>query len=334
MSSINSKLSLSPAKTTKVYDTYWRFAAKRQEIFFKRQKKCNPPWSNDPILNTYKFTNAYRASDRVSQYLIRNVIYQEDSSETEIFFRIILFKLFNKIQTWELLLNKLGMITYKSYSFKTYDKILGQAMRDGIPIYSNAYMMTSGKNTFGFKRKYKNHLKLIELMMKDNAPQKILKAKSMRQVFELLLSYPTIGHFLAYQYTIDINYSELTDFSEMEFVIPGPGAKDGIKKCFSDLGGLNETEIIKLVTERQHIEFERLGIKFKSLWKRPLQLIDCQNLFCEVDKYSRVAHPDVKGISGRKRIKQRFVVNNNNIEYWYPPKWKINHLINDKAYDI
>ena len=37
-----------------------------------------------------------------------------------------------------------------------------------------------------------------------------------------------------------------------------------------------------------------------------MQLIDCQNLFCEVDKYARHAHPEVRGISGRTRIKQSY----------------------------
>ena len=83
-------------------------------------------------------------------------------------------------------------------------------------------------------------------------------------MFETLLSYPTIGAFLAYQFAIDINYSELTDFSEMEFVMPGPGARDGIKKCFSDTGGLNEPEIIRFMVDRQELEFERLGLKFRE----------------------------------------------------------------------
>ena len=64
----------------------------------------------------------------------------------------------------------------------------------------------------------------------------------------------------------------------MEFVVPGPGARDGISKCFNDLGGLSEVEIIKLMADRQESEFERLGLEFRSLWGRPLQLIDCQNL--------------------------------------------------------
>jgi hypothetical protein len=57
---------------------------------------------------------------------------------------------------------------------------------------------------------------------------------------------------------------------------------------------------------------------------RPLQLIDCQNLFCEVDKYARVAHPDIAGHSGRTRIKQRFAPVADRVPAWFPPRWGIN----------
>jgi hypothetical protein len=113
----------------------------------------------------------------------------------------------------------------------------------------------------------------------------------------------------------------------MEFVMPGPGAKDGIRKCFETSGKYSEADLIKFVAERQTEEFSRLGLKFRSLWGRPLQLIDCQNLFCEVDKYARVAHPDVCGITGRMRIKQKFMANSQVIHYWFPPKWGINESV-------
>ena len=53
-----------------VYDTYWRTVAERQEIFFKKLKGESPPYTTDPIFQTYKFCNVYRVSDRVSQFLI------------------------------------------------------------------------------------------------------------------------------------------------------------------------------------------------------------------------------------------------------------------------
>lgn len=82
-----------PPRPTLVFDTYWRFACKRQELFFKKLRNPNcPPWTDDPILRRHKFTNAYRASDRVSQYLIRKVIYTPDldlQRPEEVFFRRI-----------------------------------------------------------------------------------------------------------------------------------------------------------------------------------------------------------------------------------------------------
>ena len=322
---------LSPAKPTKVFDTYWQFAAERQVIFFNKIKKLPSPWTKDPILEKYKFTNVYRASDRISQYLIKKIIYTGDQSPQEIFFRVMLFKTFNKIETWELLTKNLESVSYSEYSFKAYDKILGESMRDGKRIYSGAYIMTSGKSSFGYSRKYQNHLKLIELMMKEDVPNRIVELKTMKGLFELLRSYPTIGDFLAYQYATDINYSKLINFSENEFVMPGPGARDGIHKCFSDLGGLNEVDIIQFMADRQFDEFNRLGIDFLTLWGRPLKLIDCQNLFCEVGKCARVAHPEETGISKRKRIKQTYRPILTPIDYWYPPKWKLNKRIKENT---
>ena len=314
-------------KPTIVYDTYWRFAAERQAVFFQRLEGCSPPWTHDPILARYKFTNAYRASDRVSQYLIRHVIYEGEQLPEEVFFRTLLFKVFNKIETWETLKAAVGEVTYSSYSFDTYDKVLTEALAAGRPIYSAAYIMPSAGRVFGHSRKHRNHLKLIERMMSDEMPQRIANARTMRDAFEKLRSYPTLGDFLAYQFVTDLNYSEVTDFSEMEFVVPGPGALDGIRKCFYDLGGQTEADIIRAVTERQDPEFERLGLQFRDLWGRKLQLIDCQNLFCEVSKYARLKHPEFKGIGNRSRIKQTYRPAAEPVQYWYPPKWGIGHLL-------
>ena len=242
-------------------------------------------------------------------------------------FRTLLFKLFNKIETWELLEHVFGEITYANYKFEHYDNVLTQAMRAGGRIYSAAYIMPPGGSTFGYAAKHQNHLKLLEKMMTENLAGKLGKMKRMQDAFEFLLSYPTIGDFLAYQFVTDINYTEITDFSEMEFVVPGPGARDGIKKCFSDNAGLNEAELIRLMADNQEAEFERLKIDFKSLWGRRLQLIDCQNLFCEISKYARVAHPEVFGVSGRTRIKQKFTPTGSIEVPWYPPKWGINEKI-------
>ncbi|GAA4167994.1 nucleotide kinase domain-containing protein [Sphingobacterium ginsenosidimutans] len=314
-------------KPSIVLDTYWKFAEERQNIFFNRiyQKY---PLTNDPILDKHKFTNAYRASDRVSQYLINNVIYSKYSfSNLDTLFRILLFKIFNKISTWELIEGKLGIINFENFSFKRINQLLTEAKQSKQTIYSGAYIMTSGQSMFGYKSKHSNHLKLLERYVTPSLLHRIENSRSLQEIYNILLNMPTFGPFLAYQYTIDINYSNIIDFSEMDFVVPGPGARDGIKKCFVNLGDYTEDDVIRWVTEKQESEFERLNIEFKTLWGRSLQLIDCQNLFCETDKYARVAHPDIQGISDRKRIKQIYKPLNNQISYFYPPKWDINNYI-------
>ncbi|SDS11277.1 hypothetical protein SAMN05216271_1185 [Halopseudomonas sabulinigri] len=314
---------LDPIKPSIAYDTYWRFAHARQKVFLNRLRGQSNELVSDEIIQKYKFTNAYRACDRVSQYLIKDVIYKETFGSRDQFFRIILFKLFNKIDTWKLLEEKFGTISAESFSVKHYSTFLDAEMNRGRVLYSNAYMMASGCKEYRVTRKHQAHMLLLDDMLKDDLPKKIQDCKTMKEAYELLLSYPLIGRFLAYQYTTDLNYSEITDFSEREFTIPGPGARDGIRKCFVSHSGIAEAELIKILTDRQEYEFERLGLDFQTLGGRPLQYIDIQNIFCETDKYCRVVHPEVQGVSGRTKIKQLFKRNDDPIEYFFPPKWNI-----------
>lgn len=308
-------------KATPVFDTYWRFAKTRQDIFMKRVAGLPGPFTEDPVLSIHKFTNAYRASDRVSQYLIRHVLYEGEQSPNEIFFRCMLFKIFNRIDTWEFLKERFGALTWKGYNFDKYASVLDAAMAGGERLYSAAYIMPSP--AFGHARKHRNHLQLIEFMMMNKAPEKIASAASLEEVFHIMLGFPSLGGFLAFQFTIDLNYSSMIDFPETQFVVAGPGARDGIRKCFADTAGLDEAAVIHAVTDMADREFDRLGLKFQNLWGRPLQPIDCQNLFCEVDKYARVVHPEFQGKTGRTRIKQKFTRNPEPLPQWYPPKWKI-----------
>ncbi len=318
-------LKRSKPKPSIVYETYWRFAAERQRIFFRRQKEGITEWTKDPILQSFKFTNAYRAADRTSQYLINQVIYNGEEDSREVFFRIMLFKLFNKIKTWEGIIRECGEVSFQTFNFEKYRSILASLRKENGAIYSGAYIMASGKRFFQQERKHENHLLLLEKMMSDLLPERISKVSSMKSLYDCLLTYPTIGPFLAYQLTIDINYSTLTDFSEMDFVKAGPGALDGIRKCFLSIGDYSPEDVIRMVTESQSEEFDRYGIEFADLWGRPLQLIDCQNLFCEVDKYARIAHPLIEGVSNRTRIKQKFKASTKNrILYAFPPKWGLN----------
>lgn len=309
-------------KRQKVYDLYWYFACERQNIFWKKLNNKPSPWTDDKILQTYKFCNSYRVNDRVSQYLLKNVIYNgKKYLDKDMLFRILIFKLFNKESTWELLIDNFGDITLKTFDMRKYSKVLENAIGNGIKIYNDAYISCANK-AFGYDRKHDNHLALLNKMFNiDNIHEKILNCKTMEEAFYIIKSYPLIGNFMAYQLVTDINYSDIVDWKENEFTVAGPGSLRGIKKCFIDKGNMSNEDIIKYMYNNQDKEFKRLNLNFKRIGNRPLQLIDCQNIFCELDKYCRQALPELK--SNRSKIKKKYVPKSSKIEYFYPPKWHI-----------
>ncbi len=258
--------------------------------------------------------------DRTSQYLVGEVIQKGDQSPAELFFRILLFKFFNKIETWELLRQHFGEIRFSEYRFEQFDHVLFDALARKQRIYSAAYIMPSG-GPKGDSRKHRSHLRLLEMMMLEHVPQRLQDARTMSEGFAILRSYPMIGNFLAYQFVTDLNYSNLTDFSEREFVVPGPGAMDGLKKCFPSLCASDAPTLIRFMCDNQERFQQNLGLHPINLCGRLLQLIDCQNIFCETDKYARVAYPDIEGISGRTRIKQSFRLSGPLLAPVFPSKW-------------
>jgi hypothetical protein len=309
---------------TIVFDTYWRFAAERHAVFHRRLAGAASPWTSDPILRAYRFTNAYRACDRVSQYLIREIQYNPDRPQgpRELFFRTVLFKLFNRIETWKVIENTLGPVVWEHINLeKLADVLAGFAVR-GQKIYSPAYIMPSPP--LGHPKKYANHIALLVQMMRDRIPDRICQARSLRAVYETMLGYPGLGPFLAFQYTIDLNYSAMLNFDESDFVVAGPGALDGISKCFVKTAKRSAEEVIYWMVDRQDTEFKRVGLEFNGLFGRRLQPVDCQNLFCEISKYSRVAHPDVHGIANRHRIKRLYRPDPCPLPLpSFPPRWRL-----------
>lgn len=307
-------------RVSECFDAYWRFAAERQSIFHQRAAGKPHPWTKDPILSHHKFTNVYRAADRVSQYLINEVIYSGPQGAAELVFRVLLFKVFNRVETWRLLTERLGSPpAWADYGFAAYNKVLGEAMARGERIYSAAYIVPNPP--FGEPRKHGNHLRLIESAMTGGLPNAVADATGLKAVYDALLTLPSLGPFLAYQYAIDLAYSPVVAAGETQFVIPGPGALDGISKCFTDTGGLDPADVIRWMYDTSPEHFARLELDFRDLWGRWPTLIDWQNVFCEVSKYTRISHPHIAGVSGRTRIKQEFRQTPTPLDYRFPPKW-------------
>lgn len=312
-----------PLPRAGVYERYWYFASERQQIFLRRLRGEPGPWTEDPVLCAYKFCNVFRAADRVSQYLLREVAYGDPACIPEDrVFRIVAFRTFSKPETWEGIRAFLGRWPVISDLVSgDFARALASLWESGHGLYTGAFILCAA-NAYGQPRKYLNHVELFRHMfVKDRLHARILSASSLRSVYELLRAYPLMGDFMSYQTAIDLNYSELINFSENDFTKAGPGALRGMKKVFVSFGDYTPDELVHWMVERQDAEFARLGLPAARLFGRPLHAIDCQGLFCETDKYCRVALPEL--VSARKRMKAHFAPRTDMISYFFPPKWKI-----------
>lgn len=312
-----------------VYKYYFYFVQERMNIFWNKYDSKKEPWTNDLILKENKFTNVYRASDRISQYLIKNVIYDrlEGFDERDILFRILIFKIFNKIETWEYLESKIGEISIKNFDLQKVNSLLSERMSQ-TPIYNNAYMMTGTHSKYNHLTfKHEKWLQMVQdEIVKGKTLEKIVTTKSLEKVYQLLRERSFIGDFLAYQYTIDLNYSPVIDFSEDTFVKAGIGSIRGIKKCFYPLGKSSFEDAIRYTHDNFEKYQQKYGFtEFKNLFGRQPTLIDIQNCFCETDKYLRAKMPELQ--VDNKRIKQKYKTGKPSLNLYFPPKWSINNQI-------
>ncbi len=309
---------------SELYHYFLEFAHDRHQIFLKR--RYNPSaLSDNPIIKKYKFTNVYRFLDRTTQYLIHEITNNDVGySDEDLLFRILLFKIFNKIETWEYLKKRLKDIRWSSFDIDKYTEVMNEMKKNGCSVYSAAYIMPSKISTFNHSRKYVNHLRLIEMIMNNDLVKIISKSKSLEDLYQNLKLIPSFGDFLAYQYSVDINYSRLVNFSENDFVVAGPGAKRGIYKAFINASQFSNQEIIQQVTKNLESQLEKENYDPIIIGNRLPHLIDVQNLFCEFDKYTREIVKNLRPYEKKNmRIKQRFKPNISKIDYVFPNKWGI-----------
>ncbi|KAK0201019.1 hypothetical protein DFS33DRAFT_1375769 [Desarmillaria ectypa] len=317
------KLIISGQKLTPTegFNIFWYWCAERKLIDDRRRAGYLAPltdglfpprWTDDAILHDNFFCNTFRVLDQVSQYIIKEVIEKGPSEPREILFRVSLFNMFTKPATWEYLEENLGPLTWKSYDQDKYFSVLSKAKKSGVTLYTGAFQKPAP--SFGFGDNFKNHLALLEVWMtRDHLLDHINKADYLADVFEFIASFPGMADFTGYQLLLNLGYTELLQFSGMDFVVPGLGAQSGLVKLFG--GSLRkakakvpgiEVDIIEWMTKHQKQHFQRLGLQCPVLGpdNLPMELADVEHAICEVDKYLRMSHPSLKGLHNRTHNKR------------------------------
>ena len=306
-------------------DLFWKFTHERQKAFYSRFNGEDKPWCADPIINKHKFTNVFRSADRVSQYLINHVQKKGPQDPKNLFFRTILFKIFNKIETWEEFEKKFGVVEYSTYDEVAYHEVCMSMKARKVSPYLGAYLILRSHADYNhLPSSIMRHLALIRDMMEINAWETVQNRTSLKSVYEYLRCFPFIGVFLSYQFTIDLNYSDLINFSENDFTIPGPGAREGAKLCGYGDKVKDIQDAIHHIVRNQVELSEQSGFPPVTLFGRPLHAIDVQNLFCEVYKYLRYqGYAEPRRSESRGHRDWTFKPKTTPIKFGFPDKWGI-----------
>jgi hypothetical protein len=157
--------------------------------------------------------------------------------------------------------------------------------------------------------------------------EKLLQARSQKEVFQAINSVRGLGEFVAYQIFVDLTYIPEFPFSENEFVIAGPGCKKGLDYIFEDKDGMTYEECIFWLRDNingrfeggynlfdndylddieeekgySHVSYDPYKL-FSDLpeYDRCMNVMSIENCMCELSKYIRA----VNG-TGRPRNKYR-----------------------------
>lgn len=270
---------------------YW--VQEREAIRKKKEAGLREPWTNDPILQKYRFCNVRRSDDRVSKWIIKWILPPSGMNVTVLdipeFDDWLRFTALARWVNWPPTLHKILAASPppKALDWEAIGSIIDQRCSSGEKAWTGAYMVRAKPkgSTSG-----KGHFIAVDVVqgMTPHLPaiKEALKTGVRENVWHALRKAKNFGSFMAGQIVADWGYTPLLkNASDTYTWAPqGPGSVRGLNRL---LGRPYKTKFKDedfcsyLRFTRNHL-IERLGKEYKDL-----TLHDVQSCMCEYDKYAR-----------------------------------------------
>lgn len=250
------------------------FVIDRYKIHKRKDIKQLPaPWTKNPILQEFKFTNVRREHDRQTRYLIDNISKNKSLTLEDKIVNTFLFRAWNNWDTLRLF--GFPYTAEEIYSPELKRQLWGiyASVNKTEPNrlwYNNAYNQGGTKCAWKFEnadiREVPYKFGDEHAMGDDKADDyteiplrpfnvgiwlgrghvvdRLLKAKDQQEAFNIIKSVRGFADFLAYQVFVDLTYIKDFPFSENEFVVAGPGCKRGIDHIFIKKSGMTYEECL------------------------------------------------------------------------------------------
>ena len=280
---------------------YW--INERHRIFLRRQEGEKAPWTKDPILQTYKFTNPFRSNDRTTVWFhdIISKHYNPEYGAGNLLLNCALFRYFGTIEFWDAL-REYGRRWFIDVSHKNDQDIITNAaknrMKRGERVYTGAYMINNISST-GVKAETLMERVFIPLSLDmSTLSKRIAASPQLETTFNMLQTYTGFGGggFMAYEVVTDMrHFPPLNCASDINtWANPGPGALRGLSRLYGEK--VKYADALPLMVDLlNRCWSDGNGLDYVV---PVLELRDVEHSLCEFDKYMRVQ----KG-EGRPRSK-------------------------------
>lgn len=255
---------------------YW--IRERESIRLKRLAGYPKPWTDDPILQSYRFCNVRRMDDKVSDWLLQNW-YQPYFNHKNMILAIALARFFNKPES----LREIGFPT--KYRPDHIKEVL-RRLKEKETIFNGAYMVRGNDGV----DKISSVIDFYIQPLVDNPPS--IDSTSMETSHRSLLGYYGWGSFMAGQVIADARWAIQGEWYDKHTWAPiGPGSKRGINRFYGRLpsAALPDSFITELT-----MLIDICEAKLPESITSRLEAMDYQNCCCEFDKYERVLHSQGK----------------------------------------
>lgn len=265
---------------------FFAWIVERQNIYNKRAAGEAPPWTDDKIMQKYFFTNVFREQDKVTVWIDKN--WRRDTDNPgNIIFAMAVARFFNYIPTLEYIgYTHDWEVTKRRLAELDEGNVKGEG-NYARKIFSEAYLI-AGTDLKG-KSKVRGVIDRLDFIWRDRAKlSKLITGTTLEGAWKVLLQYPGIGPFIAYEIVTDLRHTKiLKDAPDiMTWANPGPGAKRGLQRIYPHVG--NTVHQILLMREL----LNESGMYVEDA----LEMRDIEHSLCEMDKYLRIKQAVEGGI--------------------------------------